>query len=260
MNGVLHLGHGFTLSKVDFAVGFERLNGKNAIFPFGLHCTGMPIRSCADKIKYELETYGNPPQFPIREAPKHEDVQMEKKEKKKKDGKSKKSKSIAKTGGISLFQYEIMEGTGIPKEEISKFQDALYWLEYFPQKTMEDLKYMGARIDFRRSFITTDVNPYYDSFVRWQFLRLKEMGKVKFGKRFTIYSPKDNGPCLDHDRQSGEGVTPTEYVLVKQELLKPYPKVLKSLEDGDKKVYLVPATLRPETMYVPFYIFNFKAV
>ena len=24
-----------------------------------------------------------------------------------------------------------------------------------------------------RSFITTDVNPYYDSFVRWQFIKLK---------------------------------------------------------------------------------------
>ena len=32
--------------------------------------------------------------------------------------------------------------------------------------------------------MTTDVNPYYDSFVRWHFLTLKERGKVKFGKRF----------------------------------------------------------------------------
>jgi valyl-tRNA synthetase len=48
----------------------------------------------------------------------------------------------------------------------------------------QDLKAMGVKVDWRRSFITTDVNPYYDSFVRWQFLKLKEQGKVLFGKRY----------------------------------------------------------------------------
>jgi hypothetical protein len=32
---------------------------------------------------------------------------------------------------------------------------------------------MGCGVDWRRSFITTDMNPYYDSFVRWQFWTLK---------------------------------------------------------------------------------------
>ena len=43
-------------------------------------------------------------------------------------------------------------------------------------------------MDWRRSFITTDVNPYYDSFVRWQFINLKERGKIKFGKRSEVTS------------------------------------------------------------------------
>lgn len=64
MNGRLHLGHSFSLSKAEFAVGFEKLMGKNALFPFGYHCTGMPIKACADKLKREIELYGNPPQFP----------------------------------------------------------------------------------------------------------------------------------------------------------------------------------------------------
>jgi leucyl-tRNA synthetase len=44
MNGRLHLGHVFSISKAEFAVGYRRLKGKRALFPFGFHCTGMPIK------------------------------------------------------------------------------------------------------------------------------------------------------------------------------------------------------------------------
>uniref|UniRef100_A0A8W4FBF5 leucine--tRNA ligase n=1 Tax=Sus scrofa TaxID=9823 RepID=A0A8W4FBF5_PIG len=124
MNGRLHLGHTFSLSKCEFAVGYQRLKGKTCLYPFGLHCTGMPIK-----------------------------------------------------------------------------------------------------VDWRRSFITTDVNPYYDSFVRWQFLTLRERNKIKFGK----------------------GVGPQEYTLIKLKVLEPYPCKLSGLKG--KNVFLVAATLRPETMF-----------
>ena len=39
---------------------------------------------------------------------------------------------------------------------------------------MRDLKRFGAGVDWRRTFLTTDYNPYYDSFVRWQFQKLRE--------------------------------------------------------------------------------------
>lgn len=42
---------------------------------------------------------------------------------------------------------------------------------------------MGCGVDWRRSFITTDVNPYYDSFVAWQFWTLYKAGKVIKDKR-----------------------------------------------------------------------------
>lgn len=44
MNGSLHLGHAFSVSKLEYATGFERMLGKKALFPFGFHATGMPIR------------------------------------------------------------------------------------------------------------------------------------------------------------------------------------------------------------------------
>jgi len=50
---------------------------------------------------------------------------------------------------------------------------------------------MGLKVDWRRSFITTDVNPYFDSFVRWQFIHLKENGKIKYGKRFNSKKKKN---------------------------------------------------------------------
>lgn len=110
---------------------------------------------------------------------------------------------------------------------------------------------MGNRIDWRRSFLTTDINPYYDSFVRWQMNKLHELGKIKFGERYTIYSPKDGQPCMDHDRSDGEGVGPQEYVAIKMEVVEWSPAAKAAVEGkvGGRTVYLVPATLRPETMY-----------
>ena len=69
--------------------------------------------------------------------------------------------------------------------------------------------------DWRRSFITTKVNPFYDRFVQWQFNTLKAKDKVRYGKRYTIYSEVDGQPCADHDRSKGEGVGPQEYTLIK---------------------------------------------
>ena len=99
--------------------------------------------------------------------------------------------------------------------------------------------------------MTTDANPYYDSFVRWQINKLYKLNKIKFGERYTIYSPKDGQPCMDHDRQDGEGVGPQEYTGIKMEVLE-WSKEAQEIaaKVGGRKVYLVAATLRPETMYV----------
>ena len=65
MNGKLHLGHAFSLTKAEFAARFHRMLGKKALFPFAFHCTGMPIQAAAFKLKKEYATYGQPlPNFP----------------------------------------------------------------------------------------------------------------------------------------------------------------------------------------------------
>lgn len=45
--------------------------------------------------------------------------------------KAKKSKVAAKSTGHT-YQFQIMEAIGVPRMEIKKFADPLYWLEYFP--------------------------------------------------------------------------------------------------------------------------------
>lgn len=253
MNGVLHLGHAFSLSKLEFAAAYHRLRGDNVLFPQGFHCTGMPIKACADKLAREIATYGNPPKFPTEEevaaaaaaaepAPAQEDGASVDPTK----FVAKKSKAAAKKG-VGNTQWDILKMSGIPEEEIAQFADPLHWLRYFPPLAVRDLKAMGCGIDWRRSFITTDVNPYYDSFVRWQFEVLHKQGKIVKDKRYAVYSPLDGQPCADHDRASGEGVGPQEYTLIKMRVLELKGK-LAALE-GQGPVFLMAATLRPETMY-----------
>ncbi|CEG77935.1 Putative Leucine-tRNA ligase [Rhizopus microsporus] len=80
------------------------------------------------------------------------------------------------------------------------------------------------------------------------------MQKVKFGERYTIYSIVDKQPCMDHDRASGEALGPQEYTAIKMEVLEWSDAAKEALISSDeklkgKKIYLVAATLRPETMY-----------
>ncbi|KAI8815204.1 hypothetical protein BJ742DRAFT_746347 [Cladochytrium replicatum] len=266
MNGRLHLGHMFTLTKLDFAAGYQRLKGKRVLMPLAFHCTGMPIKASADKIAKEIQLFGadfsgyykqletedteNLDPVPAA-TPSDAIVGMDVDPTKivKKPG-----KVASKATGLK-YQFLIMQSMGVPLEEIHKFADPIHWLYYFPPFTMQDCSSMGLHVDWRRSFITTDVNPYYDSFVRWQFNVLKSLSppKVAFGERYTIYSALDGQACMDHDRSVGEGVGVQEYTGIKLQVLLDEVRS-ESEEKRDKALngrdlFYVAATLRPETMY-----------
>ena len=55
MNGKLHLGHLFTLTKAEFAAGYYRMNGYNTLFPFAYHVTGQPICGAAKRLELEMK-------------------------------------------------------------------------------------------------------------------------------------------------------------------------------------------------------------
>ena len=262
-NGHLHIGHAFSLTKAVFRAQFERHQGKNVLFPFAFHCTGMPIQAAANKLKKELDSFGIPPKFPEDDPEVRAKMEAEmaaaaaaKAAAAAPDAKAKggKTKLVQKTGKGIVRQWNILAKM-VPAEEIPQFVDPYHWLKYFPPIGVEHLHNFGAGVDWRRAFITTAVNPYYDAFIRWQFETLRKKGKILFGKRNNVFSLVDGQVCADHDRSEGEGVGPQEYVLIKLQVLpvedtSRNAKMAKLLETvGDKKVFLVPATLRPETMY-----------
>lgn len=74
----------------------------------------------------------------------------------------------------------------------------------------------------RGSPYTTQCGPDPDGRCGWQ-------GRITKAKRYSVYSPKDRQVCADHDRSSGEGVGPQEYVLVKLLALE-LPGKLQTLE------------------------------
>lgn len=255
MNGSLHLGHAFSMTKIDFMDGYQRMLGKRALFPLGFHATGMPIRSSADKLIREMEMFGN--NFENYKDEEEVEQKLEPDTELNASSattsnvaKATKGKLQAKSTGLK-YQFQILESIGVPRSEIHKFAEGRHWLDYFPPIAVSDCKSLGARIDWRRSFVTTDMNPFYDSFVRWQMNKLKALDKIKFGERYTIYSPKDGQPCMDHDRSEGEALGPQQYTGLKMEVVQwsalAAPELDAKLQG--KKVFFVAATLRPETTY-----------
>ena len=91
------------------------------------------------------------------------------------------------------------------------------------------LNRLGIFYDSQRSFQTTNYNPIYDKFVKWQFLKLKKNSHVKFGKRLDIYSEKDGQACLGHDRSEGEDAKPKLYYLFKIKI---------NLKNSDDNIYI----------------------
>jgi leucyl-tRNA synthetase len=265
MNGKIHLGHTFSLTKAEFAAGYHMVKGETVLFPFAFHCTGMPIQAAANKLKKEIEDFGlencrkgvfeNEEQRLAARKAAEEKAAAAAAAVDKNLGKfkGKKTKLVTKTAGKR--QWEILVQCGVPMDEIPKFVDAEYWLQYFPPHGQADLTRFGLHTDWRRSFITTSTNPYYDSFIRWQFNTLKRNKVIGFGNRPTVYSIEQGQACADHARSDGEGNGPQEYTLIKLRVLDTALLCSNVGDDGlaealaGRVVYLVAATLRPETMY-----------
>lgn len=125
---------------------------------------------------------------------------------------------------------------GVNDEDIGRFSDPRYWVEFFSKGWRRDLELYGISIDWRREFYTTYLNPYYSKFIEWQYLKLREKGLVGIGEHPVVWCPKEGKVVGDHDRPDEyAGISPVDAVIIK----------FKS-RDG----YVIPTlTFRPETVF-----------
>jgi len=188
VNSMLHIGHLYTLMRVEALSRYKRMRGFNVLFPQAWHTTGSPIVNAAIRVK--------------EKEPK---------------------------------QLKILKDVGIKDQDLPKFEDPKYWVDYFIPEAITDYKAMGMSVDWRRQFYTTELNPHYDKFIKWQFNKLKEKGYVTKGKFPVVWCNKCNGAVSDHSRSEGEGETAQEFLLFKFKL-----------NDGR---YVITATLRHDTMW-----------
>jgi leucyl-tRNA synthetase len=135
--------------------------------------------------------------------------------------------------GDEEFLKVLREVDGVPEVELKKFVDPHYMAKYYTNEGRIAAKNIGFSVDWRREFTT--ITPTFEKYIEWQYKNLKEKGYVTRGTHPVVWCPKDKSPTGDHDRQSGEGVTPEEYILIKYKL--------------DEKTFLPAATFRPETIF-----------
>ncbi len=132
INGVPHIGHGFTFSKVEFTAGVERMKGRRVLWPQGYHCTGLPIKVCADKLAAEVKMFGQEFERYSEDEAEAAAALAPAPGKKEKEDPTKftahKGKLNAKTVKAK-YQFQIMLSMGIPRQEIHRFADVSHLLD-----------------------------------------------------------------------------------------------------------------------------------
>jgi len=119
-------------------------------------------------------------------------------------------------------------------EIVKSFVDPWNVVHYFSDTMKTDFKSIGMSLDWRREFTTGDL--VYNKFIEWQYYKLSEKNYLEKGDYPILYCPRCDNAVGEDDIASGDelNLDINEYICIK------FP-----FEDG----YLVPATLRPETIY-----------
>jgi leucyl-tRNA synthetase len=116
--------------------------------------------------------------------------------------------------------------------QLKKFTDPWVTAKFFADVISADFKALGYSIDWRRKFTTGD--RIYNQFVTWQYHKLMDRGYLRRGAYPILYCPHDGNPVGEDDLLKGEDAKIKEFTAIKF-----------GFQDG----FLVPATLRPETIF-----------
>ena len=120
-------------------------------------------------------------------------------------------------------------------EVISSFGEPENVASYFAEKIIQDFLRMGYSLDTTRQFSTGD--PDYNKFIEWQYIKLNKKNLITQGNYPILWCVIDKNAVGEDDIQAGDEikVEVTEFVGIKFVL--------------DSNVFLVAATLRPETIF-----------
>ncbi len=240
-NSPMHLGHSRTYSITDAYARFKRMQGYNVLFPMGFHYTGTPIIAMSEKVKQALKIledlkslFGSEEEVlkKIWELKQESNLPISAAvvEFLKKIGREDLIEHADSLEYVTLFRF-VFE---IPLEDIKKLTDPLTMANYFAELTEKSMKILGYMIDWRRKFTTID--PDFQKFIVWQFLKLKELGYIEKGTHPVAWDPVYNTPVSQHDTKGD--VEPE---------IEDYDVILFKLKGED--LYLPAATLRAETVF-----------
>ena len=124
------------------------------------------------------------------------------------------------------------------REKVEKiaesFVDPWNIVNYFSNTIKTDFKSIGMSLDWRREFTTGD--KLYNKLIEWQYYKLSELGYLEKGEYPILYCTRCENAVGEDDIARGDelDLNINEYICIK------FP-----FEDA----YLVPSTLRPETIY-----------
>lgn len=139
-----------------------------------------------------------------------------------------------KEGDETTIQYLL--SNGCPEEKLEDLKDPHKVVEFFNDVYVNQYwKRFGFLADWRR--FTCTINPDYKKFIQWQFMKLREKDLL-IQKPYFAPTCMECGPVAvdpsETDLQKGGRAEINEYTVLK-------------FDCGD--LYLVAATLRPETVY-----------
>ncbi len=108
---------------------------------------------------------------------------------------------------IRVTLDKINRGEHVPHIEVGPNPVSLStWLKESIAKNNKTLRSLNIEANYENCFTTTEEEPIYSSFVRWQFNKLVDAGLIIRGNHSLIFCENCNVPLGDHERKTGEGV------------------------------------------------------
>jgi leucyl-tRNA synthetase len=196
------------LYRAEFTAGYQRLRGKNVLFALGITKAGI------QHLFKQVEQWN----------------------------KDQKENSGEKESRKVPWLSKKLEDIGVGEDEISTLTEERL-TDIIVNNYKKNVRALGFKVDLRRSF--SSWNSLYASFLKWQFTKMRLHDRLVSAMSYGRYSRMENYFLTsDQDLRLGEGDIPKRFVVVKQLLLEPYPKIISEYE-GQREIYLLTSCARP---------------